>query len=206
MSRRVAMYVDGFNLFHGMKQRHGKRYYWLDIAAIAQFCLDPGQALVAVHYFTSRIRASASNAPDRLRQNTYIDALTARGAQVHEGHFLAKSRRCNACSAMWESYEEKMTDVNIATELIVDAYNDRFDVAFLVSGDSDLTSPIQRIRSTFPNKQVVVLFPPARHSKQLQKTANGVLTLSEALLRKSQLPLTVTTASGYVLTRPQHWR
>lgn len=36
-----------------------------------------------------------------------------------------------------------MTDVNIATAIIVDAYKDAYDMAMLISGDSDLTPPIK---------------------------------------------------------------
>jgi uncharacterized LabA/DUF88 family protein len=206
MGQRVAMYVDGFNLYYGMRTKGWKRYFWLDLVAVASSFLNTGQELAAVHYFTSRIRDDGGNAQDRLRQTTYIDALVARGVQLHEGHFLAKKRHCKACSATWDSYEEKLTDVNIATQLVIDAYAGNFDVAFVVSGDSDLTTPVARIRAAFPQRQVVVLFPPARRSTQLEQAASGVIKLGEALLRQSQLPATVTTASGYVLKRPDHWQ
>ena len=45
-----------------------------------------------------------------------------------------------------------MTDVNIAMELLVDAQQDKFDTALLVSADSDLTGPILKVRNLFPNK------------------------------------------------------
>ena len=28
---RVAAYIDGFNLYYGMKSRFGRRYMWLDV-------------------------------------------------------------------------------------------------------------------------------------------------------------------------------
>jgi hypothetical protein len=57
---------------------------------------------------------------------------------------------------------EKMTDVSVATAMLVDAFTDKFDAAFLISGDSDLAPPIQAIRNYFTNKRVIVIFPPKR--------------------------------------------
>ena len=39
-----------------------------------------------------------------------------------------------------------MTDVNIATAMLTDAYRDRFDTALLVSADSDLVPPVRAAR------------------------------------------------------------
>lgn len=205
MSRTVA-YVDGFNLYFGLKSKGWRKYYWLDLPAVAMSLLKPHQILLGTHYFTSRIRLTGNNSPDLLRQNTYIDALKCRGTQIHEGHFLDKPRHCRQCGAQWLDYEEKMTDVNIAVQMLGDAFDDVFDIALLVSGDSDLTTPIQQIRSRFPKKGIIVVFPPNRHSKQLQKVATGYLSLSEAKLRSNQLPDPVTAANGYSLIRPSTWK
>src|SRR3569832_908697 len=168
--------------------------------------LRSDQTLVATHYFTARIRDDGRNATDRLRQNTYIDALTERGARVQEGHFLEKRRQCRNCQKSWPDYEEKMTDVNIAIQLLVDAFDDHYDTALLISGDSDLTTPIRRVRERFPHKRVVVAFPPGRHSAQLKRVANGNLIIGEDKLRQNQLPEEVPTARGHILRRPDHWR
>ena len=63
-----------------------------------------------------------------------------------------------------------MTDVNVAIELLGDAQDDVFDAAIIVSADSDLTSPARAVRQRYPEKRVVVAFPPNRVSKQLRQT------------------------------------
>ena len=120
------------------------------------------------------------------------------------GEQIAKVQ-CKQCGATWPDYEEKMTDVNIAVQLLADAFEDRFDTAIIVSGDSDLTTPIQQVRQRFPNKRLIVAFPPNRHSEQLKKVAHGHLTVGEDKLKRSQLPDPVITASGYPLQRPAYW-
>ena len=203
--RRVMAYVDGFNLYFGLKDSDFKRYYWLDVAALAQSLLKPRQQLSATHYFTARIRANGRNTADQKRQNDYLDALTVRGVQFQFGHYLKKTRQCRQCNASWPDYEQKMSDVNIAIQLLVDAFDDAFDTALVISGVSDLTTPIRRLRQRFPHKRVIVAFPPKRQSAELKRVANGYLTIGEDKLRASQLPATITKPDGYGLRRPDSW-
>lgn len=203
--RRVMAYVDGFNLYFGLKGSGFKRYYWLDVAALAQSLLKPGQQLSATHYFTASIRANGRNTADQKRQNDYLDALTVRGVQSQFGHYLQKTRQCRQCNASWPDYEQKMSDVNIAIQLLVDAFDDAFDTALVISGVSDLTTPIRRLRQRFPHKRVIVAFPPKRQSAELKRVANGYLTIGEDKLRASQLPATITKPDGYGLRRPDSW-
>jgi uncharacterized LabA/DUF88 family protein len=203
---RVAAYIDGFNLYFGLKQARFKRYFWLDVAALARALLKSDQQLVATHYFSARICDNGRNAADQKRQNDYLEALAVQGVQSQFGHYLEKKRECRACHATWLDYEEKMTDVNIAIQLMTDAFDDAFDVALVISGDSDLTTPIRRVRERFPPKRVIVAFPPHRHSKALKQYASGHLAISENKLRASQLPEQVVKPDGFVLQRPAHWK
>ena len=203
---RVITYVDGFNLYFGLRQKGWKRYYWLDLVGLSKSFLRGNQQFQHCHYFTARIRNGAG-AQDARRQSTYLDALdTLADLTTHYGHYLAKPQRCHACGATWTKYEEKMTDVNIAAQLLADAYEDRFDTAIIVSGDSDLTTPVQLVRQRFPHKRVLIAFPPARRSDQLRRAANASFVIGQDKLRRSPMPDTITTPSGHVLRRPDEWR
>ncbi len=203
--QRVIAYVDGFNLYFGLKQSGFKRYYWLDVAMLARHLLKPEQQLVATHYFTARIRDNGRNAADQKRQNTYLEALALQGVQCQFGHYLEKTRTCRKCGSTWPDYEEKMTDVNIAIQLLNDTFDDAFDVALVISGDSDLTTPIRRVRQRFPHKRVIVTFPPNRYSNELKRCATGYITIGEDKLRASQLPEQIRKPDGFVLSRPATW-
>ena len=203
---RVMVYVDGFNLYFGMRSKSWRKYYWLDLIALATSLLKPGQHLQGVHYFTSRIRSNGRNVGDMQRQTTYLEALgTLPTLKTHFGHYLEKPRKCRSCGAQWMDYEEKMTDVNIAVQLLADAFDDQFDTALLISGDSDLTTPVRKLRTQFPTKRLIVVFPPDRHSFELGQAANATFTVGEAKLRQSQLPAQVQRADGFILQRPAHW-
>ena len=102
---------------------------------------------------------------------------------IHYGYYLARDRRCSQCGASWQTYEEKMTDVNIAAELLGDAQDDTFDTAVLISADSDLASPVYAVRRRYPGKRVVAAFPPNRASKHLREAASAAFTIGTASYR-----------------------
>lgn len=206
-SNRVIAYIDGFNLYFGLKSKGWQRYYWLDLSGLCQSLTKPGQTLAATKYFTSRILPSAGNPDRHQRQNLYLDALEiARGLRPILGHYLPKRVACRTCGSAWQSFEEKRTDVNIAVEMLADAQADAFDTALLISADSDLSAPIEKVRSLFPNKRIVAAFPPARHSGQISKLVHASFTIGEAKLRQNQLPNAITKSNGYVILRPATWR
>ncbi|MFA6132932.1 MAG: NYN domain-containing protein [Phycisphaerae bacterium] len=141
------------------------------------------------------------------RQGLFLDALsTLRNLQVFEGHYLGKTVECFRCGGTWRTHEEKMTDVNIATEILTDAFNDHFDTAILISGDSDLVPPVLAVRQYFPGKKIVAAFPPSRTSEQLKRAVNAYFVIGEAKLRQSQFPDYVKKSDGFTLVRPQEWR
>ena len=204
--QRVRMYVDGFNLFYGIRERGWRRYYWLDLHRLAENLLRPGQRLEAVRYFTARVEHEPGDPGKQARQNTYLEALaTLPAMHIHYGYFQAKPQRCHNCGAAWRAYEEKMTDVSIAVELLSDAQEDTFDVAIVVTGDGDLAGPLLAVRGRYPSKSVVVAFPPARSSIALINAAAAHFTVGRGRLHSSQLPPKITKADGFLLERPTSW-
>ena len=204
--QRVMVYVDGFNLYFGLRSKGWRRYYWANLRRLAENLLRSEQSLVAVRYFSARISARPGNPDKRKRQATYLEALeTLPDFHIHFGHYLAKPQRCNACGATWDTHEEKMTDVNIAVELLGDAQDDSFDMAMILSGDSDLATAVQAVRRRYPAKRVVIAFPPARDSVQLRKVASGWFRIGRKTLKDSQFPDRVAKADGFVLKRPEEW-
>lgn len=199
------MYVDGYNLYHGLRQRGLRRFYWLDLWQLGVELLKPAQSLEAVRYFTTRIKNPDDS---RRRQEIYLEAITIGRDRlsVDYGHFLEKKVECRACGAVWLRHEEKKTDVNIACRLLEDAMDDRYEVAIIVSGDSDLVPPIEIVKRRTSAKRLIVAFPPGRFSDALKRTAHGYIALSENKLARAQLPDTVVNSSGFGLKRPAYWQ
>lgn len=205
-SVRVITYIDGFNLYFGLKTAGWKHYYWLNPRQIGLELLKPEQYLVKTRYFTARISADPADPDNAKRQSTYLDVVACEpDTSIVYGHYLAKPRRCFSCGASWQSYEEKKTDVNIAMALLNDASDDLFDVALVISADSDLVPPIESVRHRHPGKRVIVVFPPQRRSHDLARVATAAFPLGRKVIADSQFPDSYTTPAGIVLQRPARW-
>lgn len=202
--QRVITYIDGYNLYYGLRSKRWQKFYWLNLHTLSTNLLKPWQTLVATKYFTTKV----DGPPDkRKRQTTYLEALeTLPNFSIMYGHFLAERITCRKCGHSYMTYHEKMTDVNIALELVADAFDDHFDTALLISADSDLVGPVKRVKKRFPQKRIIVVFPPKRHSVALEDVADACLHLYRAVLAKSLFPDEVVKSDGFILRRPAPWR
>ena len=200
---RVVAYIDGFNLYFGMREAGYDNCRWLNIKKLVESLLKSHQELLSIKYFTSRV----SNSPDKQkRQSTFIDALESTGIKIIYGKYQDGSTECKRCGNIWPTSKEKMTDVNIATAIIIDAYKNEFDMAMLISGDSDLTPPIKEVHNLFKDKRVFIAFPPKRHNSSMALVAKGSEIIGRKKLVDARFEEEVISKTGYKLKIPPEWK
>lgn len=200
---RVIAYIDGYNLYFGLKESGLLRYIWLNVELLVQNLLNNNQELVQVKYFTTLI---TNNVDKRLRQKIYVESLqTLPKVNVFFGKFQREKTNCTACGSEYQAECEKMTDVAISTQVIADYYEDKFDMAMIISGDTDLLPPIKMINESENNKRVFVAFPPNRVNDEVRKFAKGDLVIGRKKLSDSQLPLSISKGNGEILVKPDKW-
>lgn len=204
--QRVMAYLDGFSLYHGLKGKGWKKHLWLDLDALARTLAKPEGRIISAKYFTAMVHPTPEDPDKTRRQARYIAALRTKDVRIIFGSFKTRNNECRRCHARWIGYEEKQTDVNIAMEILSDAYQDRFDTMILVSRDGDLVSIVRRIREDFPGKRIILALPPGKASPDLPRYAHAAIHITEAHLKKSQLPDQVVTKSGAIAERPPSWR
>ncbi|MFN0070462.1 MAG: NYN domain-containing protein, partial [Chloroflexota bacterium] len=169
---RTNIYVDGFNLYYGLKyyERQGRLYKWLDINALCTAEL-PGSTIHRIRYCTARVQPRDDPRQPQ-RQQAYFRALeTIPGLKIFLGHFLEDdkwmplfdSKKIPPEKAHVIHTEEKGSDVNLASLMLCDAFDGDFDLAVLISNDSDLKMPIEIVRRKF-KLQVGILNPGQRQS------------------------------------------
>lgn len=141
--RRVRVYVDGFNLYYGLL-RNRPDLKWLNLRKVAQM-LFPRDQVDYVGYFTAAVDTDhASPSATHLRQRAYWDALRTLGVEIIEGRLERREKECRAhqCtyagSRTFSAPVEKMTDVNIALRMVLDAQKHAPDAVCVISGDTDL--------------------------------------------------------------------
>lgn len=139
---RVRVYVDGFNLYYRALKH--TPYRWINLVELAKRMLDPSDEVQQLRYFTARVKARATDPDAPRRQQIYLAALaTLPNVTVHYGRFLAKTKTRPLASnprtyvEVLDS-EEKGSDVNLAVHLVNDGWQGAFDVALLLSQDTDL--------------------------------------------------------------------
>jgi hypothetical protein len=206
---KVNVYVDGFNLYYGIRTYANAK--WLDLGHLSQLLL-PGDSINRIRYFTARI-APWPNDPDKdLRQQAYLRALqTIPNLTIHYGHYLSHPTR------MWLAHpppqgpntveviktEEKGSDVNLATFLLLDAFDGDCELAVIVSNDSDLALPIQAARARF-GLTVGILSPHRSPSRTLQNVASFYRPIRAGAIQRSQFPQTLRDSRGIVV-KPERW-
>ncbi len=201
---RVNIYFDGFNFYYGLKSKGWKAFYWLDFVSFSEKFLRSNQEIQSVNYFSAvpHERGMAD------RQDLLFSANKLNPKfSLFLGKYMKKHITCHNCATRFQTYEEKQTDVQIATKVIRDVVLDKCDVSIVITADSDLIPPIDFIREINPLHKVVALFPPNRSSFDWKAKANAAISLDRHFdkFQNSMLPDAVTLPNGYVCNRPPNW-
>jgi NYN domain len=211
---RTIVYVDGFNLYYGCLKDSAER--WLDVGALCTRMLGEDSDVVGIKYFTARVKGRPGNPHAGQRQQTYFRALTTvPGLTIHYGHFITRTatRRCvkdrrgkPAFVDVWVT-EEKGSDVNLASHLLIDGFRARYDLAVVVSNDGDLKEPVHFVRHEL-KAPVGVLNPHGNRSYALSPSeiprGSFYKPIRRAALRASQFPPQVPDANG-MIHKPPGW-
>jgi uncharacterized LabA/DUF88 family protein len=211
MGNRVIAYFDGFNYYEGIKSKWGRKYYWQDIVKFVELFLKPYHKLERVRYFTA-IQKDEDKAErqDRFFQANRVNPLF----NYVLGQFYRRERWRNIdCNGKKVSrkilfWEEKKSDVALASYMIRDVVKNNCDVIFLFTADSDITPAIDVIKEIAGRIKIFVFFPPGNFSYDLNNCADKRIYLQdhEIKFQNSQFPDEITLPNGYVIKRPEKWR
>ena len=211
---RVNVYIDGYNLYHGLKKMRmsdpdWQKFYWLDMVKLFDHFILPGQTLQKVFYFSA-----PDHDPDRrLRQEILFRAnklMNPVRFEVIYGKYYKKNLMCKLCTGRYKTHEEKRTDVNICAYMMSDCALNNIDAVILVSADSDLITPIELIRRDYPNKKLRLFFPPLLQSRELTNVMKVIKKEPIYLSRHKQKFITsllpdVVSKDNTTLTIPDKW-
>ena len=214
---KVRVYADGFNLYFGaLKSRPAAR--WLDLVALARL-LRPADGVDAVRYFTARVKGDQDpTAPGR--QKLYLTALgTLPAVSIHFGQFrthpvsmpLADPGPGKRRTIRVLKTEEKGSDVNLATALLLDGVDGLYEAAVVISDDSDLEAPIREANERFGPVHVISPRGPAstptgpKAPYVMSHSGSSWTPLESRHLLAAQLPSPLVLPSGRTIHRPPSW-
>lgn len=199
--RRVSAYYDGSNFYHYLKSNYG--IVNIDFFNLTKELVDfKNEDLIKINYFNSPVNQQEN--PEayvkqqkffvRLRNTPlmeiFLGSLVKRPLSkinvncVCCGHQRCNCLKCPKCNNEIDvqncfRYTEKGIDVKLAIQLLLDALNNKYDIALLFSGDADF-SPVIKYITEHLNKQVVYChFPHSKTSELLQVCSRNKLITKE---------------------------
>lgn len=196
---RVSFLVDGFNVYHSLDELNamtGASVKWLDLRSLCGKYLQAVRGAVGervdlaeVHWFSARPDHLAPRKPETVRRyDTYVEALRASGVQTHLSQFKRKDVRCPRCSNAFVRYEEKETDVAIATAMLEVLVRQECGTVVLVSGDTDLIPAVRTVNRLLPRSKVGVAFPFLRHNVDLAEAVAYSFKINQKDVMRAQFP------------------
>ncbi len=207
---RTIVYVDAFNLYYGAVK--DTPYKWIDLGVLCRTMLRPEHVIVGIKYFAAKVQPRSGDPDQPTRQQTYLRALkTIPSLQIIYGHYLSHVVWMPLANpipgqkpfAQVVKTEEKGSDVNLASHMLVDAADNAFDCAVIISGDSDLKTPVQMVQTRF-HKTVGVLNPQKIKCRALETTSRFYKHIRESALASSQFAPVLTDALG-TFHKPPSW-
>ena len=209
MPGKTNIYIDGLNLFYGALK--GTPYKWLDLNRLCTLLLLDHE-IQKIKYFTAKVTSRPEKPDQDTNQQFYLRALkTLPNVEIIFGHFLTNRIKMPLVRPLPDGRriveviktEEKGSDVNIAAHLVHDAHVGDFEVAVLITNDSDLLTPIQIVRRQlgFP---VGVITPFKRFAHVLEREASFKKRIRKGVLAASQFSPTLQDARG-IFHKPKSW-
>ena len=181
-TERAVIFIDGNNFYHGMKSIQLPAAE-LDYEEFSQK-LVMGREWVETRYYAGRVqqvgdrtlyqnqRKFLSRLDKCDRVNCFLGRIEQRpnkSAKHLDNWLNALARRSDISvpenvvqelrgivKKSKSQYVEKAVDVMIATDMVSMAFEDKYDVAYLLSADGDFTSAIKRVKETKPERKVFV--------------------------------------------------
>jgi uncharacterized LabA/DUF88 family protein len=216
---RTIVYIDGFNLYY--RALRGTPHKWLDIVAMSAASLPNHCQIERINYYTAHVSGRVDPGAPR-RQHAYLRAIaTLPNVVIHFGNFLVAQRWAGLVQPpdfrpalmlpagpvpqvayVWRT-EEKGSDVNLGVHLMRDAFQGNFDIAAVLTNDTDLVEPL-RIVTRERGMQVTLLTPTAKPAVSLVAVSSNVRHI-QPYIGPCQLPDPILVPGKRPIRKPAGW-
>jgi uncharacterized LabA/DUF88 family protein len=212
--KRVIALIDGLNVYYSLERSENNKYQkykWLNLKKLLLNFINPGEELKAVHYFT----ALPLNPNKRKRHLTYLKALQNEGIKYEAGKIVQDPEYCPLCKRPYQKTKEKQTDAKIIVSALGMSIHDDFDIALVVSGDSDLVPMITGAKSLpmmrngkfqMSDKKFRLIIPIGQRAVDLINVCDEYKKIDEIHLKNSQFEKNIVLGNGENISKPLEWQ
>ena len=224
---RVTFLVDGFNLYHSIKDlAYPKKLHvkWLNIHSlcVSYLYLIGREASLSEIYYFSAFAGHLRNPGIVKRHQDYIKCLESTGIIPEMGRFKSKEIKCPLydnfgkakqgyenvkCPRLgkFEKHEEKETDIAIAARLFEVIIKNSCDTVVLITGDTDMAPAVKTCQRLFPNKTILFAFPYKRHNQELKEISPRSFKIHADVYGQHLFSDTVRLQDGSIIHKPLSW-
>ena len=195
---RVMIFIDGSNLYHGLEEYIGRHRMHYDcfcnlLCREAEHLLDgENKRLVHTHYYNVPLRQHDDPKQYAAQRKFFANLEAIPHLTLHRGRLVDRDRE-NSCPECGHKYVqpyriEKGVDVQLASHLLVHAFDNQYDTAILVSRDGDFAPVVHevlRLGKTVINADFPLLDDRGRPTNQrtfLSQSCDGAIILTRELL------------------------
>lgn len=226
---RAIFYIDGFNFYYLRTKLH-PRFKWLNMKALADCIVPDGTIVQKVNYYTAAVSGKIDGAAPHRQAKLFSALNTVPEINIIKGRFLYAEKwaglvhppQAKPDGYVWEEpfpevvkvrkAEEKGSDVNLGVHLVRDAFTNAFDIAYVLTNDTDLVEPI-RIVTEEVGKNVCIVAPcrPPRGSHipipspSLEKVSSFKHYIDNIELADSQFPNVIPRIGKSDIVKPESW-
>jgi len=170
--QKVAIFIDGSNLYHNLK-RFGIKTKFEEIIRK----VERKREIVDIFYYTALLDKSL----DEEKYNKHRRFLS-KIKEIPNFHVILCDLKKIVLDDNSIEFMIKGDDVYLATDLIRGAYENLYDVAIIISGDADFIPAINLVRKN--GKKVINAFFPKSSSYLLRNCCDGSINLRKSLNKK----------------------
>lgn len=173
MTKNAFVFIDGNNFYFKLKELTSKlnnkfRLLDFDFTGFAKWLVG-NDNLIEVHYYIGAVKRQLNNQKSEKMyadQQRLLRALQRQNIIISLGQLIRHPDK---------THHEKGVDVRLAVEMIRFARENKYDIAYLVSSDTDLVAAVEEVQSIGKTVQYVGI--PKGQSYGLSSVADDVRLL-----------------------------
>lgn len=175
--KRISIYIDGANFVYGLKTLHPKYSdYHFDFERFIKKIVGEND-LVDIFYYNASLKQKIN--PRRFREQ---QKLFSRLKKIKNCNVILCKRQKRFSKDEEEYYTIKGDDINLALDMLNHAWEDRYDIAILISGDGDFATLAKYVRNK--KKEVRVISFEEIASRNLIKEVKHYKFITKKLANK----------------------
>lgn len=224
---RAIFYIDGFNFYY-LRTKRQPQFKWLNMKALADEIVAESASVTSVKYYTAPVSGKIDHDAPKRQQALFAALRTVPEISIYNGRFLFAEKwaglvqppQAKPDGYVWNEpapavvyvtkTEEKGSDVNLGVHLVRDAFIDAFDIAYVITNDTDLVEPI-RIVTQEVNKPVCIVAPCRPRgrvpvpSPSLEAVASFKHYIDDRELAAAQFPNVIMRPGKKPIHKPDAW-